>query len=46
MDNCTHNFKITLTSSSHGSFRLDIFHSKTISYSFWGYENGLRADKI
>ena len=26
-------------------FRLDIFHSKTLLYSFWGRENGLKADR-
>ena len=45
MHNCTHHFKNTLTSSSHANFRLDIFHSKTILYSFWGKENGLQAEK-
>ena len=44
MGNCTHNFKYTLISSSDGNFRLDIFHTKTLLYSFWGY--GLKADKI
>ena len=46
MDNCTHNFKNPLTSSSHANFGLDIFHYKTLLYSFWGYENGLKAYKI
>ena len=46
MNNCTHNFKNTLTSSSHANFRLDIFHSKTLLYSFWGRQNGLKTDKI
>ena len=32
--------------SSHANFRLDIFHSKTLLYSFWGQENGLKAGKI
>ena len=37
MDNCTHNFKNTLISSSHANFRLDnFFHSKTLFYSFGG----------
>ena len=35
MDNWTHNFKNTLTSSYHDNFRLDIFYSKTFSYSFF-----------
>ena len=43
MDNCTHNFK---NISSHASSRLDIFHSKTLLYSFWAEENGFKADKI
>ena len=46
MDNCIHHFKNTLTSSSHANFRLDIFHSKTLSYSFWERENGPKANKI
>ena len=46
MNNCTNNFKNTLTSSSQANLRLDIFHSKTFLYSFWGEENGLKADKI
>ena len=32
--------------SSHANFRLAIFHSKTLLYSFWGQENGLKAGKI
>ena len=32
--------------SSHADFRLDILHSKTLLYYFWGYENGLKADKV
>ena len=32
--------------SSHADFRLVILHSKTLLYYFWGYENGLKADKI
>ena len=35
VDNCTHNFKNMSTSASHANFRLDIFHSKTLLYSFW-----------
>ena len=46
MDNCTRHFKNTLTSSSHANFRLDIFHSKTLLYSFWGRENCPKANKI
>ena len=46
MDKCTHNLKNTLTSSSQANFRLDIFHSKTLLYSFWGWENGRKVDKI
>ena len=34
MDNCTHNFKNTLTSSSHGNFRLDVFQSKRRMINF------------
>ena len=45
MYNCTHDFKNTLTSSSHTNFRSDIFHSKTLLYSFWGGENGLKAGR-
>ena len=45
MDNCIHHFKNTLTSSSPANFRLDIFYSKTLLYSFWGIENGLKADR-
>ena len=45
MNICTDNFKNALTSSSHANFRLDIFHSKALLYSFWGYENGLKAGK-
>ena len=45
MDNCTHHFKNTLTSFSHANFRLDIFHSKTLLYSFWGRENGLKGER-
>ena len=44
--NCTHHFKNTLTSCSETNFRIDIFHSKTLLYSFWGRENGLKANKI
>ena len=40
MDNCTHHFKNVLTSSSHANFR-----SKTFLYSFWGWKNGLKADR-
>ena len=36
MDNCTNHFENILTSSSHANFRLHIFHSKTLLYSFWG----------
>ena len=36
MDNCTHNFKNTLTSSSHANYGLDIFHSKTLFIFFGG----------
>ena len=46
MDGCIHNFKNSLTSSSHANFGLDIFHHKTLLYSFWGKENGLKAYKI
>ena len=45
MDNCTHNFKSNLTASPDANFRLDIFHSKTLLYYLWGYENGLKSDK-
>ena len=45
MDNCTHHFENTLTSSSHANFRLAIFHSKTFLHSFWGRENALKAEK-
>ena len=38
MDSCTHNFKNNLTSSFQANFRLDIFHSKTLLYSFWDTE--------
>ena len=46
MDNCTNHFENILTSSSHANFRLHIFHSKTLLYSFWGRENGPKANKI
>ena len=46
LDNCTHHFKSTLTSTSPANFRLDIFHFKTLLYSFWGRKNALKADKI
>ena len=42
---CTHQFKNTWTSSSHANFRFNIFHSKTLSYSFWGRENSPKTDK-
>ena len=45
MGNCVHHFENTLTSSSYANFRLDVFHTKTLLYSFWGRENGLKADK-
>ena len=35
-----------LYSCSETNFRIDIFHSKTLLYSFWGRENGLKANKI
>ena len=46
MNNCTNNFKNTLTSSSQANFRLHTFHSKTFLYSFWGEDNSLKAEKI
>ena len=46
MDNCIHHFENTSTSSSHANFRLDIFHSKTLLYSFCGRENDAKANKI
>ena len=45
MDNCTYHLENTLTSFSHANFKLDIFYSKTLLYSFWERENGLKADK-
>ena len=36
MDNCTHNLKNSLTSSSHANFGLDIFHSKSPFIFFLG----------
>ena len=44
MNNC-HQFKNTLTFSSHANFILDIIHCKTLSYSFWRKENGLKAGR-
>ena len=46
MYNCIHHFKNTLTSSSHDNFRLDIFHSKTLLYSFLRKENDIKAEKV
>ena len=45
MDNCIGHFKNNLTSSSHANFRLDIFQSKMLLYSFGERENGLKADR-
>ena len=44
MDNCTY-LKILWPLPLMLNFRLGIFHSKTILYSFWARENGLKADK-
>ena len=43
MDNWTHNFKNTLTSSYHDNFRLDIFYSKTFLYSFFGIGKRIKS---
>ena len=45
MYNCTHHFN-TLTSSSHANFSVDIFYPKIVLHSFWGRENGLKAEYV
>ena len=46
MDNSTHHAKNCLISSYRDNFRLDIFYSKTLLFSFWGKRNGPKPNEI